>query len=434
MINPSIYGVSEKRGGRILDNVRSQIRAIRKGGGRTLLWKVYLLLGMGLAIFPLLLVRLLRPLVTFRFASLYSHSIGPFALTTENYLCERDAGMHGGRVIDLFSYQPPVCNQQLKKMWGRTIRVSQLIYPLDKLNRLLPGGLKHTVPWREEDDIHGLLSKTSPRLSFTPQENTRGKVKLGELGVPDGVPFVCFNARDSAYLQELHRGADLTDRDYRDSSIENYIPAAEALVERGYFALRMGAIVKEPLPATHPNIIDYATVGRTDFLDVYLSSKCSFFICSSTGLRGLPVLFRRPIVLVNLDPLDSCDTWHPGQLIIPKKLWSCDDRRYLTFGETLQLERAMLAENLRLRFGLQYAERGIEVIENTAEEIAAVVLEMDERLKGTWETTEEDEVLQDRFWSVFERERWKSDEIGLTRIGVEFLRQNQDLLEQVRAS
>ena len=143
MINPSIYGVSEKRGGRILDNVRSQIRAIRKGGGRTLLWKVSILLGMGLAIFPLLLVRLLRPLVTFRFASLYSHSIGPFALTTENYLCERDAGMHGGRVIDLFSYQPPVCNQQLKKMWKRKLHIFSIGKLLSTANSLIPGGTVH---------------------------------------------------------------------------------------------------------------------------------------------------------------------------------------------------------------------------------------------------------------------------------------------------
>ena len=45
----------------------------------------------------------------------------------------------------------------------------------------------------------------------------------------------------------------------------------------------------------------------------------------------------------------------------------------------------------------QFEENGIELIENTPEEIAAAVLEMEARLNGRWETTEEDEELQKRF-------------------------------------
>ena len=67
-----------------------------------------------------------------------------------------------------------------------------------------------------------------------------------------------------------------------------------------------------------------------------------------------------------------------------------------------------------------------EFIENTPEEITAVALEMDDRLKGEWEENEEDEELQSRFWALFGPEKLKSPEL---RMGAEFLRQNQDLLE-----
>ena len=40
------------------------------------------------------------------------------------------------------------------------------------------------------------------------------------------------------------------------------------------------------------------------------------------------------------------------------------------------------------------AKLNLELIENTPEEIKAVTIEMDERLNGTWKTTEEDEELQ----------------------------------------
>ena len=74
----------------------------------------------------------------------------------------------------------------------------------------------------------------------------------------------------------------------------------------------------------------------------------------------------------------------------------------------------------------EYKQLGIKIVENTPEEIAAVAVEMDERLRGTWQTAEEDEELQRRFWSLF-----KPSELNrnfLPRIGAEFLRQNQELL------
>ena len=76
--------------------------------------------------------------------------------------------------------------------------------------------------------------------------------------------------------------------------------------------------------------------------------------------------------------------------------------------------------------GEQYENMGIELIDNTSEEIMDVVDEMDMRLEGRWQTTEEDEELQARFWSYFK----SSDLHGVirARIGTKFLRQHQELL------
>ena len=72
-----------------------------------------------------------------------------------------------------------------------------------------------------------------------------------------------------------------------------------------------------------------------------------------------------------------------------------------------------------------FAKLNLELIENTSEEIHAVTIELDERLNGTWETTEEDEKLQQRFWDLFGPAKLKSPDL---RIGAEYLRQNRDLL------
>ena len=80
----------------------------------------------------------------------------------------------------------------------------------------------------------------------------------------------------------------------------------------------------------------------------------------------------------------------------------------------------------RFLYTEKYENMGIELIENTPEEILDVVDEMDQRLKGTWQMAEEDEELQMRFWSYFK----SSDLHGVicSRIGAKFLRQNKELL------
>ena len=73
-----------------------------------------------------------------------------------------------------------------------------------------------------------------------------------------------------------------------------------------------------------------------------------------------------------------------------------------------------------------YENFGIDVIENTSDEINALALEMDDRLNGTWVTTVEDEILQDKFRCLFEPN--DLHQVFLSRMGAEFLKQNKDLL------
>lgn len=186
--------------------------------------------------------------------------------------------------------------------------------------------------------------------------------------------------------------------------------------------IRMGSVVKEPLQTNNPKIIDYPLRERTDLLDIYLGAKCRFFLCDGAGPASIPMAFRRPIVWANYVQLETIISFGPQDLFIPKKLWLSKEQRFLTLHEILKLEVKGTA-----RMKQYYEQLGIEPIENTPEEITALTLEMDERLKGTWQTTEEDEQLQRCFWTIV-----KSNELNQTirpRIGVEFLRQNREFLK-----
>lgn len=406
-----------------------QAREIQEGGFRVLLRKgISLVKKAAFLVAPVplspvvLLVRALRPVVLVRFGPLDSDRIGGFSGNAELYLCQRDAGIHDSRTFDIFYHRTPVCNQQLKRMIDRALHVSSLAQWLDRGNRMLPGGEKHVIPRLMFLKSPNLFAQTQAHLSFTLEEERLGRAALRELGIPEGTPFICFHSRDSAYLNTIRPDSDWRYHNYRDSSIHNYVPAAKEMARRGYFAIRMGAAVSEGrLNTTDTRIINYAVNGRNDFLDIFLSGNCRFFIGDTAGINTLPLIFRVPRVWVNRIPLEEGLIGGAKDLFIPKKLWLRKEHRFLTFREMLEFGV------VRFYRSEQYEQIEVEPVENAAEEITALTIEMDERLKGTWQTTEEDEELQRRFWSLF-----RSSELHgtiVSRIGAEFLRQNRNLLD-----
>lgn len=408
-----------------------QISEICKGGLPLLFRKLSFLFGklyeiplLMLAVPVVLLVWVLRPLVLIRFGPIRSERIGHFAISPEVYLCQRDIGIEEQRTYDIFYHSSPISNQQLKRMWDRTLHIfpfGNLGRQVSRLIRWLPGGRPHFIPMPFDRDFQKFFSQTKAHLSFTTKEEKRGQDELRKLGVPDGDPFVCFYVRDSVYLKTLWPERKWDYHAYRNSSVQNHILAAEELARRGYFVIRIGAVVNEPLNTANPRIIDYAVKGRSDFSDIYLCANCRFFLGSGGGMAAVASIFRKPVVLPNMTPLRYVP-YGPQDMFIPKKLWLRDERRFLTFREILDSGAGEFLDTA------QYERLGIEVIENTPEEITVLLAEMDERLKGTYQTAEEDEELQRRFWSLFQPN--ELHRVFVSRVGSEFLRQNRDLLEQ----
>ena len=389
---------------------------------RVLLQKARIVILLTAAAPLLFLARILKPFAVMRFGHLTGERIGHFAANTELYLCERELGMHRPRSIDFFYHRGFICNQQLKKMWGRKLHVWQFSRWLDRLNRLLPGGRDHVIPIPWDRDMHCVVSRTKAHLSFDIKEERLGMAELKKMGIPEGAPFVCIYAREKNYLDTVFKDSDWRYHGYRNSDISSYIPAAQELARRGYFVLRVGALVKDKLAVNNPMIIDYGTGYRTDFLDIFLCAKNKFFVGSTGGINAVPRIFRKPVAYVNFVPLglDHLFTCAPESLFIPKKLWVTADKRFMAFREMIESGADRFFRNE------QYEKLGVEVLENSPEEIASLVIEMDESLNGTWHYVEEDRALQERFWSILNPNKFNKT-LGL-RIGTEFLRKNQELL------
>jgi len=146
--------------------------------------------------------------------------------------------------------------------------------------------------------------------------------------------------------------------------------------------------------ASHPRIIDYATNGmRDDFMDIYLGAKCEFCISTCAGWDAIPIIFRRPIVFVNLVTLAQLVIFRIPYYFIPKRLYSEPNDRELTLREVFSSGASSYG------YSQDYINNEITLINNTSEEIRDIVVEVEERLRGAWHTSDDDD-LQRKFWNI----------------------------------
>lgn len=346
-----------------------------------------------------LIIRLIRPWVLIRISPIRSERIGHFALETEMYLSQQDLEINVPQqnFIDLFYFGGQISNMQLAIMWKRILHIwpAWILAPIDKVNHLFYGAEVH-IAYTFALDTNNLLDRRPQRLKFTSEEERRGEDEMRKIGVPIESLFVCLIVRDCAYLDTVLPG-NWSYHSYRDSNIQNYVLVAEELAERGYFVIRMGAKVSQPINTTHPKIIDYATNGhRNDFMDIYLASRCSFCISTGTGWDIVPSwLFKKPVVFTNMLPIAHLQVYTDKFLITSKRHIFAPEERELTLSEIIESGAAYSITTESFQF------KKIRLLENTPEEIRDVVIEMYERLNYTWKTLESDEILQKRFWEIY---------------------------------
>lgn len=348
------------------------------------------LLALPLAFAAVFLMRHMKRKV--RFGEIWSPRLGHLVGNTECYLCERDAGRHDG-FIDIWYPVRGMCSHPLieRKYRKYLHTVPQWLgNMIVVVNRLFRGFEAHEVSSEQLDrDVHNLWEKHGPHLSFTKSEERKGQKLLRSLGIPEGAKWVCLIVRDSAYLKATAPGQDSSYHDYRDSDIATYAEASVRLANKGYYVIRMGKVVEKPLPVRHNRIIDYASHKLTDFGQLYLGAKCEFCFGASTGFMAIPQVFNRPTVVVNFAPVEYISTWCKGLVIWKHHVK--DDKR-------MTLKEIFDSGAGQFMAAKQFKDIGITLVDNTAQEITDVVLEMAEWLE--WGGNGYDQT-QEFFWNQF---------------------------------
>src|SRR5262249_38253924 len=132
-----------------------------------------------------------------------------------------------------------------------------------------------------------------PLLELTPEDRQRGRECLKQLGVPPERWFVTLHVRETGY-----KPSDIGFR-HRNADLDSYLPAIDALIQRGGFVVRLGS--PHMRPATPRNgFIDYAHSSlRSDWMDIFLIAEGLFHIGVESGISHLPVTFGLPSLYAN---------------------------------------------------------------------------------------------------------------------------------------
>lgn len=369
-------------------------------------------LRLALVPFALLVVLAARLGVPLRFGRIWSDRLGHMAGNMECYLCEREAGLQRG--WDFWYHGGVPANKQLAKMLARVVRVDPTPFAriCDLLNQLFGGKTIETA--QVDRDPLNLYEKQGPHLSFTHGEEGKAILRLRELGIPWGAKWVYLIVRDHAKHPQLPYHS------YRNTAIKDYVLAAEALADRGYYVVRMGKKVAEPFPSKHPRIIDFAMrEPHDDFMAMYLGAHCAFCLSSGTGPDAIPVIFRRPVCYVNYVPLEYLQTYHRGSLAI----WKHHEKD----GKRMTVAEIVASGAGHFMRAEQFEDAGIKLVDNTPLEIKQVAMEMVRDVERMGVTSPDAIAQQEAFWDAFPRSNSEFNKRPLhgeirMRIGAEFLR------------
>jgi putative glycosyltransferase (TIGR04372 family) len=129
-------------------------------------------------------------------------------------------------------------------------------------------------------------------------------------------------------------------------------------------------------------------------MDIYLGANCSFCISTGSGFLSLCGIFGKPNAQITV-PFAASHTHNENYLLMTKHHILKREKRELSLSELFSYGVAYAFDSKI------YAQKGIELVENTPEEIKDLALEAADNFESTEKLTPEDEDLKNFFKELF---------------------------------
>ncbi len=210
--------------------------------------------------------------------------------------------------------------------------------------------------------------------------------------------FVCIYARDQNYIKNLNNFENFNHSEFRNADINNYKTTAKYLEAKGYYVFRFGKNMENKISFSSDKIIDYASFHQNDYLDVFLSKNCEFFIGNGSGAESISRIFDKPILTTNFTPIGVSLQKNEKYFCIFKKLFCNIEKKFLSIDEISQ-------KHLFFEYdGAAYQKKNITVIENSEDEILEATKEFIMHLNGSYKENVENSLFRDKCFKILNHE------------------------------
>jgi len=273
------------------------------------------------------------------------------------------------KTLEIFIVAKNPANKTLYNMWKKHIFFLES-NKLDFIYHLISPWLLNRTHFGPKNVQQGGLLPAKATLSFSKEQGIEGRNLSKKIGIEDDDWFVCLHNRSAVYLKTIMNKKNFDGHNLRDCSFDMLYESAKLIETKGGKCIRMSSGDNHKLSNGAPkNIIDYAVSWQTDFMDIYLPSKCKFFLGGPSGLIHVPQIFNIPVGCTNCFPVSTVSIPN-NSLFIPKLMWKIEEKRFLSYKEIID-------GNLNnFLFSAQYLTHGIEVIENDSDDIRLLAEDM----------------------------------------------------------
>jgi|APSaa5957512535_1039671.scaffolds.fasta_scaffold05696_5 putative glycosyltransferase (TIGR04372 family) len=250
-----------------------------------------------------------------------------------------------------------------------------------------------------------ILTNSKVSMPLTESESIEANIFLKKYNLEKG-KYICFRDRDGSYMKDksqesislnkkdssfiirdynINKGENIYDYS-RNTPLTSYFKGIDKINKIGVKSVRYGASSNEKCP--NKLVLDYSYAVRKkeyDITDLFLIENCKFYIGPPSGDEALAMMFNKPICSINSFPWPYINIpFSSDCMYAPQKLWKKNENKFMNLSEMALVEKKYNREDFIS--GLAQYELGIVPVKNSEEEIAEIMMEMNSRIDGTWDT------------------------------------------------
>lgn len=184
---------------------------------------------------------------------------------------------------------------------------------------------------------------------------------------------------------------------YRSSNIKNFSLSIEFLLKKNYQIIRIGnqGMTKNPYGNKIIDLSKFKFDENLQLLQLYLVSKCNFFIGTCSGPYKLATILKKPILTVDMAPMSLMFPVARKGIALPKLYKNIKTKKIINFRDVFDYNFS------NLRLDKEFKANNIELISNSPKEILEGVREIERLAKNKIFATS---ILQRNFKKLFNKD------------------------------